>query len=79
MPAIHDRIRLSLCWVLRRLRTANAAGMRVEYKKAPDRPREVRYAARSRAGVTKPGRKPSRNEQAIFRPILAGGAAGRAL
>jgi hypothetical protein len=29
--------------------------MRVEYKKAPDWPREVRYAARSGAEVTKLG------------------------
>jgi hypothetical protein len=36
--------------------------MRVEYKKAPDRPREVRYAARSGAGVTSLGGNPSQNE-----------------
>jgi len=35
--------------------TARGNGGRVDYKKAPDWPREVRYAARSGAEVTKLG------------------------
>jgi hypothetical protein len=36
-------------------RDGAAGGMRVEYKKAPDRPREVRYATGSGARVTSLG------------------------
>jgi hypothetical protein len=48
--------------------------MRVGYKKAPDRPRELRYAARSEVEETSlGGTKPEllSNIQAQFRPILA--------
>jgi hypothetical protein len=57
-----------------------AEGIRVEYKKAPDRPRDVRYAARAEARVTSlEGNKPERisNIQAKFwRPYAAGVSAG---
>jgi hypothetical protein len=47
----------------------------VEYKKAPDRPREVRYAARSGAGATSRGGNQARmNKQysGQIQAILAG-------
>jgi hypothetical protein len=51
-------------------------GKRVKYNKAPDLAARSALCDQTRGRSHKPGRKPSQNEQAIFRPILAAAAAG---
>ncbi len=47
----------------------------MEYKKAPDLAARRELCDQTRGRSYKPGRKPSQNEQAIFRPILTAAAA----